>query len=332
MHQILGFLAILTFVSLGCGEDDDPVVPPLSGSCCAANGSCSLTTQTDCPGSWTANTACDPNPCSGTAFELRIRLVDVSNHPMAGVQIHAWNRIPCWTVREAGIDCLGGLASARGPDPAMSGRELPSPSRASGLLSPVPSPFNRGATIPLLLDAAVHARLQVLDQEGQPVRNLITGPLAAGVHHVAWDGRDDAGSIPAGGSRLYVVRLETWNPESTQPVHRDSVSIAHYEPPGLPLGVTDALGVFRTQNRAAFPSLASQGSLMAIDEEGIERGLFAFDDTLVIAAVDTLTGLECRYQHVLGPAGAQFDLVWQPARTWPAWSSHLTREAKRSTP
>jgi hypothetical protein len=46
----------------GCGGDDNPAVPP-SGSCCLTDGTCTLTTQTNCTGTWAAGGLCDPNSC-----------------------------------------------------------------------------------------------------------------------------------------------------------------------------------------------------------------------------------------------------------------------------
>jgi formylglycine-generating enzyme required for sulfatase activity len=37
--------------------------PPVTGSCCASDSTCTVTTQPACPGAWTAADDCDPNPC-----------------------------------------------------------------------------------------------------------------------------------------------------------------------------------------------------------------------------------------------------------------------------
>ena len=44
--------------------------PTGSGSCCASNGTCSVTTQSGCSGTFTANGTCSPNPCGGTQTTL----------------------------------------------------------------------------------------------------------------------------------------------------------------------------------------------------------------------------------------------------------------------
>lgn len=59
----LAILGILVAVVLaGCGEDNTTAPTP-TGSCCASNGSCSVTTQAGCTGDWTLADDCSPNPC-----------------------------------------------------------------------------------------------------------------------------------------------------------------------------------------------------------------------------------------------------------------------------
>ena len=69
-----------------------------------------------------------------------------------------------------------------------------------------PNPFNSSTVIPFALPADGDVRLEVYDVVGQRVRTLVAGSLAAGLHQVAWDGRDDLGQAVAGG--VYLYRLE----------------------------------------------------------------------------------------------------------------------------
>jgi hypothetical protein len=49
---------------LGFGAPGHTHCPVTNGSCCAANGTCTLTTQAACvSGTWTADAICSPNPC-----------------------------------------------------------------------------------------------------------------------------------------------------------------------------------------------------------------------------------------------------------------------------
>ena len=73
-----------------------------------------------------------------------------------------------------------------------------------------PNPFNPATTIPVSVAAgAGDVDLTIYNVLGQPVRHVWTGPLAAGEHRLAWDGRDAQGQPVAAG--VYVVRLHQGN-------------------------------------------------------------------------------------------------------------------------
>ncbi len=76
----------------------------------------------------------------------------------------------------------------------------------------VPNPFGSRTSIPFECPGDQHVRLEIFDLEGRCVRSILEGPLAAGSHLVAWDGRDEAARRVAPGvyfSRL-VVGGESW--------------------------------------------------------------------------------------------------------------------------
>lgn len=61
------------------------------------------------------------------------------------------------------------------------------------------NPFAEGITLSLSLPTPSHASVAVYDLRGRLVRRLVSEDLAAGVHPVAWDGRDGLGaSVPSG--------------------------------------------------------------------------------------------------------------------------------------
>ncbi len=69
-----------------------------------------------------------------------------------------------------------------------------------------PNPFNPATTIPVVVPAeAGDVDLTIYNVLGQPVRQVWAGPLTAGEHRLAWDGRDGQGQPVAAG--VYVVRL-----------------------------------------------------------------------------------------------------------------------------
>ena len=69
-----------------------------------------------------------------------------------------------------------------------------------------PNPFNPATTIPVsVATGAGDVDLTIYNVLGQPVRQVWNGPLAAGEHRLAWDGRDAEGQAVAAG--VYLVRL-----------------------------------------------------------------------------------------------------------------------------
>ncbi len=68
-----------------------------------------------------------------------------------------------------------------------------------------PNPFNPTTTFAFDLPQSGEVHLMVYDVTGRNVRTLVSGNLSAGIHHVRWDGTDDAGRGVASG--VYVVRF-----------------------------------------------------------------------------------------------------------------------------
>jgi hypothetical protein len=69
-----------------------------------------------------------------------------------------------------------------------------------------PNPFDEATTLRFELPSSQRISLSVFDATGRRVRSVAEGEFAAGIHDVAWDGRDDAGARV--GSGVYFVRLE----------------------------------------------------------------------------------------------------------------------------
>ncbi len=89
------------------------------------------------------------------------------------------------------------------PQATHVGRDTP---RAGVALLPAwPNPFSPVTTIGVVVDGRTTVRLDVIDVAGRRVRTLVRGALGAGTHHLAWNGRDDAGRRVAAG--VYFARL-----------------------------------------------------------------------------------------------------------------------------
>lgn len=80
---------------------------------------------------------------------------------------------------------------------------------AFALRQNAPNPWKESTAIAFSLDRAGAALLQVFDVQGRVVRKLVDGVLPAGARVVAWDGRDDRGTLaPAG---IFFYRLQAGN-------------------------------------------------------------------------------------------------------------------------
>ncbi len=72
-----------------------------------------------------------------------------------------------------------------------------------------PNPFNAQTNILFTLGETGHTELTVFNLAGQRLRTLVDGPLPAGDHRVAWDGRDASGQAAASGVYLFRLRFGT---------------------------------------------------------------------------------------------------------------------------
>ena len=69
-----------------------------------------------------------------------------------------------------------------------------------------PNPFNPTTRIDFSLEKPGLVNLSVFDVAGRLVRTLVSQDLAAGDHHVNWNGRTDSGSAAASGQYFYVMK------------------------------------------------------------------------------------------------------------------------------
>lgn len=104
----------------------------------------------------------------------------------------------------------GNVRVLKRPDPASvtaNSGAVASARESMSALSVAPNPFNPQTQIKFALDRAGVVRLDVFDLRGARVRTLVDEPMEAGMHEIAWDGRNEAGTGVASG--VYVVKLES---------------------------------------------------------------------------------------------------------------------------
>jgi len=85
---------------------------------------------------------------------------------------------------------------------------------AFALDSVFPNPFNPSATIRFALPTESSVVIDVLDLRGFKVRTIVDDQMAAGVHDVQWDGRDDNGQMVAAGTYLARLRADDYQATS----------------------------------------------------------------------------------------------------------------------
>jgi hypothetical protein len=78
---------------------------------------------------------------------------------------------------------------------------------AFALLANYPNPFNASTQLRFVLPSDTVVSLRIYNIAGQLQRVLWQGLLPAGVHHVAWDGRNKNGAPVASGVYLYVLEI-----------------------------------------------------------------------------------------------------------------------------
>jgi len=87
-----------------------------------------------------------------------------------------------------------------------SGSGVPETPTALALGPARPNPFTEGTVLSLALPDAANVVVSIHDLTGRLVRTLVSQTLGAGVHEIAWDGRDGRGERAASG--VYFFRAE----------------------------------------------------------------------------------------------------------------------------
>jgi hypothetical protein len=72
-----------------------------------------------------------------------------------------------------------------------------------------PNPFNPTTRIDFVLEQPGSVEIAIFDISGRRVATLQDGELAAGEHHVTWNGETDRGEPAASGAYLYVLQTPT---------------------------------------------------------------------------------------------------------------------------
>ncbi|MEZ4387985.1 MAG: FlgD immunoglobulin-like domain containing protein [Candidatus Krumholzibacteriia bacterium] len=141
-----------------------------------------------------------------------VQLFDMSDQDaprlMAQADVGADARAMQWMGDHLLVAGFGGVYSvARHCGSTTTGVATEPPAPQANRFLASPNPCNPQTAFRFTLPAAAAVHLRVYDLAGRRVRTLAAGiPLDAGLHALAWDGRDDAGRIVPSG--VYLGRLE----------------------------------------------------------------------------------------------------------------------------
>ena len=84
----------------------------------------------------------------------------------------------------------------------------------TALRGALPNPFLGATTVNFAMVESGPARVEIYDTAGRRIRVLVDEVVAAGEHHLVWDGRDDSGRNTAAG--VYFVHMRTGDFRATQ--------------------------------------------------------------------------------------------------------------------
>ncbi|MCP4293763.1 MAG: S8 family serine peptidase [bacterium] len=108
------------------------------------------------------------------------------------------------SVVEAAIDDFSIMAFTPQTTPVPGGNLQPAVVR---LAQNHPNPFNPSTTISFELPGSELVELEIYSVDGRRIATLVSEPMSAGAHKVAWNGRNDQGQMVASGTYFY--RLQT---------------------------------------------------------------------------------------------------------------------------
>jgi len=96
-----------------------------------------------------------------------------------------------WFATNAGVSHLSGLSSVETKSLPTKFNDL--------TIQNFPNPFNMSTTIQIGLPQTGEVSIRICNLLGQTLRHLLAEPLAAGIHTVRWDGRNDQGGLVESG-------------------------------------------------------------------------------------------------------------------------------------
>ena len=82
------------------------------------------------------------------------------------------------------------------------------------LMQNYPNPFNPSTTIGFQMTSPGYVKVQIFNVKGEKIRTLVSQQYQAGMHHVVWDGTNDAQQLVSNG--IYFYRMKFNNTSQTK--------------------------------------------------------------------------------------------------------------------
>lgn len=228
----------------------------------------------------------------GTNFSIKITVTNLSDTPMPGLRISAYNHLSV------------GL--------------LEKDNHGKGNLSSPQSTSVIGFT--LAADAKVF--LAIYEHDNKFVTTLLNWEnMLEGMNEVEWS--NDA-HVP---TRVYKYRLIAKDTSGTTVLFSDSLHAVlwHPDPDICILGWTSQNGIYETSDMLFFPNVLSLPILYKRDETNNDLGTFSILDSVTIILTDTLTHQSQQFQRVVTKDANDIQLVWNPtlSKQWIPYKSRI---------
>jgi hypothetical protein len=166
--------------------------------------------------------------------------------------------------------------------------------------------------IQFTMPVPAHARISIEDIEGNRIRDLADGMMAAGVHQIHWNGTDfDDVHQPSGRYTVHMVVIEPGTEQLLIEERRDML-LAMLDSSRVPAGFTNAGGKLVLRDKKLFPHLYDRPDMMATDESAQIIGILALTPTMRISLTDTLAGRTLGFEEEM-LSGTVLELVWDPS-------------------
>jgi flagellar hook assembly protein FlgD len=173
-----------------------------------------------------------------------------------------------------------------------------------------PNPFYPATTLNLILIEPAYVDLTIENIEGTTIRTLVDYSLAAGEHHVVWDGMDGDQQLARSG--VYFARMTVRQAEGGEAIAdmSQAMLLARLDDGDTGIGVTDGDGRLVLTDQTLFPfTYAANYPFPAHDETGEMIGTIDLTADMRFLLSEEGTNNRMRFNRDVD-GSAEFTFVW----------------------